>query len=434
MNATNQPEPPRLGVDARWRGLRWRIVLTALTIAAGLLGFASGVGTSDRDVLGGGWLMHLYYTFGLFIFGGMDLGIPVGGPLYGRVALWVAYFAAPIITASAVVSAVLRAVGGDRLLHRRLNRHVVIVGCDRLTRLYLRRLRVASPQTQVLVVGAPGEAAKLDEIRERFRAYVLEGRPTSRVVLRRLRLEQASLILVLAHDDFTNFDVATRMLEVHPSVERKLHVHVHDLVFLRSIQGMGLPVLNTVFNGHERAAKRLVELQLLHHFKRTEYKDSVVLAGFGDFGQTVLDELQKNAAGYFDRVVIVDTAGQRQAATFEEQVGFADGYQRKVLDGDIRYPELWQRVNSYIDLARGEPVVLIGSGDDQANIRVALSLAEQYPNVLTIARNEKQWSFADSLSRVAPIRIVNVVQLVAESMPQEWFGARAELALSDGGD
>lgn len=438
MSTVSLPEPPPSPIDKPWRGLRWRLALAGVAVGLGLIGFASGVGTTDRDtVLGADGLTHLYYTLGLFIFGGMDLGTPVDGPLYGRVALWGAYFLAPAITASAVVSAVLRAVGGDQLIMQaRLSGHVVVVGCDRLTRLYLRRLRNASAHTQVLVVGAPGQDAQLEELRDRFRVHVLEGRPTARVTLRKMRLEQASLALVLTSDDFTNFDVATRMLEVDPTVETKLHVHVHDLVFLRSIQSQGrsLPVLKNVFNGHERAAKRLVGLHLLRHFKRTEEQDSVVLAGFGDFGQTVLDELQKNAEGYFDRVVIVDTAVRQQAATFQDQVGFQDHYQRELLEGDIRFPEVWQRVNTYVDLGQGAPVVLIGSGDDQANVRVALTIAEQFPNALTFARNEKQWSFADSLSRVTKIRIVNVVQLVAESMPPEWFGGRPELASTGGNE
>ena len=445
------PPLPTTAVDARWKSVRWRIGPTLVTIALGLIGFSGGVATTDRlHVTDDGFLAHLYYTLGLFIFGGMDLGTPTGGTWLGRACLWTAYFAAPSITASAVIEASIRVFGGDQLFRRRLSDHVVIVGGERLTRIYLRRLRDRAPRTQVLVLGAPGDASKLEELRTRYHVHTLEGRSTSRVVLRRLRLDRARLILVLADDDFRNFDTATRMLKMHASIEDRLHVHVHDLVFLRSMVGLHLPVLRRVFNGHERAAQRLVRRQLLHHFQRTEAKNKVVLAGFGHFGQTVLNELQTEADGLFDRVVLVDIEARRKARTFKEQVGFTDGYSLDVIDGDIRFPDVWATVAQHIDLDDGEPVILIGSGDDAANIRVAMSLAERYRKAMVIARNEQQWSFAASLQEVAKIRIVNVVQLVGASMPDDWFrfaagrtghpgaagqmGSSEERILSSGGD
>ena len=421
MNPISSPDPGRSTVEARWQALRWRILPTVAIVVVAMVGFSSGVTlrfheTVSRD----GWLAHLYYALGLFLFGGVDLGTPVDGPVYGQVALWTAYFVAPALTASAVLEAALR-MGGVHLLERRLNRHVVIVGGGRLTRIYLRKLRDSAPDTPVLVLGTQGESAALQELQIRFGVHTLEGRATSRIVLRRLRLEHAKLVLVLSADDFANFDVATRMLKAYPGVEDKLQVHVHDLIFLRSISKAGLPVLKRVFNGHERAAKRLVRHQLLHHFQRTVEKNGIVLAGFGDFGQTVLHELQLTAAELFDRVVIVDTDARRHAATFQEQVGFEARHERQVIDGDIRNPDVWAAVADMIDLRSGEPVVVIGSGDDHANIRVAMTLAEKHPGALVIARNENQWSFAASLADVAKIKIVNVVQLVGESMPREWF-------------
>ncbi len=421
MNPINKPSPPPGADDGRWLSFTWRIGLTGFTIALGMVGFASGVEVSERDIVAGDHLGHLYYTLGLFIFGGMDLGTPVSGPLYGRICLWVTYFAAPSITASTVIEAALRAFGGLQVFRRRLTGHVVIVGCGRLTRNYLGKLRDSAPDIPVLVLGAPGEGARLEELRARFDVHILEGRATSRVVIRRLRLEHAALVLVLANDDFNNFDAATRMLSMHPEVESKLHVHVHDLVFVRSIAETQLPVLQRAFNGHVRAAQQLVQHQLLHHFRRTSEKNGVVIVGFSHFGQTVLNELQMSAEDLFDRVVIVDTDARRHASDFRTQVGFKDTYTLDVIDGDIRFAEVWTEVSRHIDLQEGEPVVFIGSGDDQANIRVALVMARRFPNALVLARNEKQWSFAASLAKVAKIEIVNVVQLVGDTMPGDWF-------------
>lgn len=431
MNTTETTLPPDADpsrpAPVGWQSFGWRITFTALTVALGLVGFFSGVGVTDRPSIGsGGPLTYFYYTLGLFLFGGLDLGTPTGGPVYGRVALWIAYFAAPTITASTVIQTVLRLVAADRLRQLRLRQHIVVIGCERLTHLYLRRLRDSSKHASVIVVGAPGEGAKLRELRERFRVHIHEGRPTSRVVLRRLNLDRAARVLVLTRDDFDSFDIATRMIELYPSVTGRLVVQVHDLLFLRSIQHLKLPVLTAVFNSHEIAAQRFMNAELLDHFQRTVEKDSIIIAGFSHFGQTLLNELQTHAAGQFDRVLILDTEAKVRAATFEEQVGFGADVQPEVLDGDIRFPDVWKRVNQRIDLTQGAPVVIVGSGDDQANIRVALTLAKQYPNVLIVARNEAQWSFADSLAKASPVRIVNVVELAAQGMPDEWFEPRPE--------
>jgi hypothetical protein len=51
---------------------------------------------------------------------------------------------------------------------------------------------------------------------------------------------------------------------------------------------------------------------LLHHFHRTEEKDVVILAGFGRFGQTILEELQLNAHKDIASVGIIDVDADRR--------------------------------------------------------------------------------------------------------------------------
>ncbi|NQY64031.1 MAG: hypothetical protein HRT38_09930 [Alteromonadaceae bacterium] len=49
------------------------------------------------------------------------------------------------------------------------------------------------------------------------------------------------------------------------------------------------------FNSYQLAASALVKQHLICHFLKTKPKDVVVIAGFGLFGQTILEELQRNA-------------------------------------------------------------------------------------------------------------------------------------------
>ena len=53
--------------------------------ALGLLAFANGVVLTERpNVTDSLILVRTYYIFGLFVVGGLDLGTPIGGPIWAR--------------------------------------------------------------------------------------------------------------------------------------------------------------------------------------------------------------------------------------------------------------------------------------------------------------------------------------------------------------
>ena len=101
--------------------LGWRWVAVALIFVLGLVAFANGVALTERpDVNQAPALEQIYYILGLFVVGGLDLGMPVGGPLWANTMLWIAFFGAPLLTASALVEAVLRVLNPQQWLLRNL--------------------------------------------------------------------------------------------------------------------------------------------------------------------------------------------------------------------------------------------------------------------------------------------------------------------------
>jgi hypothetical protein len=294
--------------------------------------------------------------------------------------------------------------------------------------LYIRRLRELQPRLPVVVVADPSEKAMAEFLRDEFHVQLVEGDITSEALLHRLRLGQGARVLLLTDDDFTNLDAASLILQRIPSARGHVIVHVGDLRFMRSMATTGLAQHCQVFNGHQIAAIHLVDEHLLGHFQRTESIDQVVLAGFGRFGQTVLEELQRGAGGDFDRVVIVDLDATQRAAVFDEQVGFIPSYQRVVVDGDIKDPGVWKQVDAALDPERADPVFVVGSGQDRANLRIAMTLRARFPESLVIGRSERPWAFAEAFSKEAGIQTLSVAQLVAESMPEGWFGPRTQRA------
>lgn len=69
----------------------WRVGWALLVVVLALTGFLSGVETTQRTGMESvGLFGYLYYTLTLFLVAGTELGLPTGGPVWGRGCLWVA--------------------------------------------------------------------------------------------------------------------------------------------------------------------------------------------------------------------------------------------------------------------------------------------------------------------------------------------------------
>jgi Trk K+ transport system NAD-binding subunit len=409
-----------------WRWASWRGIPLIFTFACGLSAFMMGVGASDRPgIAAAGILTKVYYTIGLFVLGGMDLGIPVGGTSFGRGLMWFAYFAAPAITTSAVIEGLIKAIRRETLLLGRLRGHIVIGGCGRLTLLCLRRIRETLPHHPVVIIELRPDCPHVEEARDAYGARVVVGDITSAAMLDTLRIERAERVFLLTGSDFANLDAATNMLSIAPRLGARTVVHVGDLGFMRAMGGTRVARDCVPFNTHQVAAQHVVETKLQAHFRDTEALDTVVIAGFGRFGQTVLDELQLVAPGKFDKVVIVDLNAQRSANAFDEEVGFRKDYERVVIDGDLRDVGTWTKIHAHLAVDEVAPAFILGSGHDATNLHTALRLRKRYPQSLVVARTFTHSSFADEVARDAGFSMLSVGDLLLESMPDDWFAPRS---------
>lgn len=411
--------PPDRAVRRLLRPLVWRSLAFAVVYLAGLAGLLAGTGVSERHVVG--IADSVYYALGLFVLGGMDLGTPVGGPLYGRILLWTAYFTAPIITASALIEAAVRLLSPLALRLRRLNGHVVLGGAGRLTMLYVRKFRELDARAPIVVVERNPSHEALMELHDAHRAAIITGDITSDDVLRRLRLDRVRRVLLLTGDDFVNLDAASKIVKLSPASADRVVVHVSDLGFMRQTAVSRVAHVCEVFNGHEFAAVHLVRSHLLERFRQTPYRDAIVLAGFGRFGQTVLDQLQQHAGGSFGRVVIVDQNATRNTTAFDDQVGFADGYDRLVMDGDLLDSGIWRRVAQMSAADGRDPVFVMGSGNDGTNLQAALLARRQHPDAYVIVRSFRASPFTAETAREAGVHAFSLADLIESAMPPEWF-------------
>ncbi|MEP6390967.1 MAG: NAD-binding protein [Halioglobus sp.] len=407
----------------RKRSFPWRSMGAVSFFVFAMIGFLSGVSVSERpEVVTGGVLVQAYYSLSLFVVGGVDLGTPYGGPLYGRSLLWISYFGAPILAASTLIEALLRALAPQSWQLRRLNNHIVIVGAGELSLSYLRVLRRHNPRVSVVVVSRhEQDQATIDELRQALGATVVVGDITHEFFLQQLRVERAQKILLLSDNSLRSYEAASTLLQLVPGIGQRVIIHCASLRFMRAMENTRVAQACETFNTYNLAASGLVKSKLLHHFEETHEKDVVVIAGFGRFGQTILEELQRSAIAELATVVIIEKDAHRRVMVAEEQMAFSSSYRREVYEGDISHPEVWQRMHSDVDLGGSNVVFVLGTGREEDNLRTAIWLKRQNATAMVIARSSKESRFADEVGTEHDIVSISINQLVEDNIPSRWI-------------
>ncbi|MEE4281107.1 MAG: NAD-binding protein [Pseudomonadales bacterium] len=391
---------------------------------AALTGFVSGVSVTERPSVGTADLLtQSYYSLSLFVVGGVDLGTPQGGPLPGRVLLWTAYFGAPILTASTLIGALWQAIAPQSWKLRRLNHHVVIVGAEELSLSYLRALRRHCPHVPVVVVSrSETQQSMKDEFQQGLGATVVVGDITHEFFLKQLHLERARKILLLSNDSLRSYEAASSLLKVVPQIGERIVIHCDRLRFMRAMENTLVAQRCETFNTYHLAAAGLVRDRMLQQFRETQEKDAVIIAGFGRFGQTILEELQRNAPDELATIAIIEKDAHRRVMVAEEQMAFTHGYSRKVFDGDISHPEVWQQMQAEVELkADGRnSIFVLGTGMEEDNLRTALWIKRKYPQAMVIARSSRESHFATEVAAEHNFISISINQLVEENIPAAW--------------
>ncbi len=387
-----------------------------------LIGFESGVAVTERpELASSGLLTKAYYSLSLFVVGGVDLGTPVGGPLSGRIMVWIAYFGAPMLAAWGLISALLRALAPQSWHMKRLKNHVVVVGDGELAISYLRVLREHNRKIQVVVVCANTDPILRDELKQNFGAEVVTGDMTHEFFLRELRVERARRILLLNNNSLRSYEAASVLLNLVPGIASRVIIHCSSLRFMRSMANTRVANSCHTFNTYHLAASGLVRSHMLHHFRETHSKDVVIIAGFGRFGQTVLEELQRSATGELDTVLIIDTDAHRRVLVADEQIKFSGDYRRELFEGDIAHPEVWDQVRNKVNVEGDNTVFVLGTGREEENLRTALWLRRKYPGAMVIARSSKESLFATEVGRDHDIISISIAQLLEDNIPKTWI-------------
>lgn len=428
-------------------GWVWRFALAVLITAVAVAAFRSGVGVSAREgVEAAGLATQLYYAIGLFVLGGLDLGLPTGGPAWANTMLWGAYFVAPALTAGALAEALLRVWNPTWWRLRGLKDHVAVVGMGQIGTLYLEGMRRTDPKRRVLVVDRKANNVNAVNAQTRHRAVFLNGDIGTQATRDAMRLDRAAGVVLTTGSDLVNLEASTDILREHPRLAGRVVSHVADVAMERTIAGLNSGPLDPevtapkasghtlsrqmLFNGHRIAADEMVKRRLSPRFHATAFPDMVVIAGFGRFGQTILELLQSHSAGEFSTVLIIDRVAHLRRRQFEQHVGVQGDYRLETLEANMADPETWTKVNQILSEAAPDPqqrsaIFILGTDDDPLNLRTAMTLRRLSKNDYIVVRCFSDSSLTRQFSREGDFEVFGVSSLLRDALGQrheDWFG------------
>lgn len=400
----------------------WRWFAAVILFMCAFFALLTGVSLSERpDVQTADMLTKAYYSLGLFVMGGLDIGTPVGGHVVPRLMLWLSYFASPMLAASTIIEAVIKTISPYKWHFKRLSNHIVVSGSGELTITYLKQLRLVQPKVPLLIICDEFSPMREEEFKRRYHATVINGDITRSYFLSKLFLNKAKKVVLLGEDNFQNYEAAYKILQLQPSLQGNIIIHCNSIRFMRSMADSAVAQQCINFNSYQLAASALVQQHLISHFVQTVPKDVVVIAGFGLFGQTILEELQHYAQKEIDTIAIIGIDAKRRIQVVDEQRQFANFCNREIFEGNISHPEVWQQLRSKVDLANTQPIIILCTDSVEDNFRTSLWLKNKHPDSMIIARSYLPSKFAENVGEQYNILNVSINQLVKDNLPIEWM-------------
>jgi hypothetical protein len=411
-----------------------RLLGAAVVIILALAAFAAGVGTTGVPDMGSeslaGWL---YFAIGLFVFGGLDLGTPVGGPPEARIALWFAYFLAPVITATVLVEAILTMVRPELIARRRLRQHVILIGSSKAALSYVDAIRSIEPNRLVVRLDhLPEHEPCFKQGRLGASLLHLQGDARFPEVLDAAGLGHAYLVIFFTDDDLVNLECAWSTLARQPGLP--VAAHVTDLALLRPvnrlIRSQRKKTNNSptalVFSTHRIGALHLYEQYLHPYFESTGYLDVVIIAGFNHYSQTILELLCATAVDELDQILIVDPAAARLLRQLRSDVDTGQ-INITTVDGELGDPGTWSQVNEQLINQSATPLFLLNSTDENINFKAGMLLRAQARESQIYVSCFRHSEFAESLSRELSVEIIATEKLLSEAL-RDHYEALTSLA------
>lgn len=121
-----------------------------------------------------------------------------------------------------------------------------------------------------------------------------------------------------------------------------------------------------------------------------------------------------------ETVALIDIDADRRVLVAEEQRKMQGNYDRLTLRGDISHPEVWDQLQTSVDLALDEPTIILGTGRAEANLQTALWIKRQFPNARVLARTNHISELALEVGAEHGIHCFSIKQLIEDAILDLW--------------
>ena len=398
-----------------------QVFLVLLVLVVAVLAFRSGVNVSDRgDIPDDAFLMQLYYAIGLFALGGMDLGMPTGGPRLWQMALLATYFLAPVLAAAAVIEALWRAIWLRLVDKWPWRDHIVLAGGGRVARAVVDECLRSFPGTRILVVEKRVTDSMLSHFGALKRVYLIGGDTTEPSTVDALRIGHARALMLLTNDELANVELAVQS-EAHfggenglPMLVRVADLDLTDRANRILARGGRQPCVNI----HKAVAEKICR-DSIDYMTENKGREALVFTGFGRFCQTYLRQfMEVRGTEHIGSIAIIDKDAELAWQRFFDSLSSTQRSQ--IADIPVRRqsglqedPRVWAPILSGADGSDRPPsnlVVLLGTNDDPSNLKAAMRVRDRSPEAYVMVRAFGASSFARQIGEEMNIEIVDIAE------------------------
>lgn len=318
-------------------------------------------------------------------------------PVVLRESLWAFRFILPALAGGAILDLVSRMLPEPLRAPLWMYDHTIVVGAGRLG--YRVALELVQRGEPVVVVNLNEEGDGLRRLREQEGIFTLIGDAREVGMLERAGIQRAERIVAVTGSDVVNLSVCLLGLDTQKGGNLRAWAHVFD-ERLEDLpdhldRGDELSRLGT-FSLFREAA---------HHFGdrccRDGEWDGAVVAGYGRFGQAMVESLRQ-MHGEDWPIVVIDRIAKPQDL---DDVTY--------VRGDLLSPRTLERLKPHVDDAR-HILCVVCTDSDAANLAFALRLRKALPaEDLTVFTRLFEWP--TSMQRSATLDGIQPLELWEEA-------------------
>ena len=382
------------------KAILYRLLPTVLVFVFALLAFKNGVYFEGKPNISSDTIfVQIYYTIGLFLLAGIDLGMPMGGTEFHRFLLFISYFLAPLITVLAVIEAVLKSISPD-YLKRAFKNHVVIIGASKEAISIIHGWNDPVNQldeavehlqyhegTKLLIVEKDSNNTKLEYFRElssKRKVKIIIGDINHSEILSKLNVKEALGCIITTNSDILNINIALKLQKEYKIKAENIITRVEDF----DLQYLINDDDDITFTSSHR---KLANCFFHKYIETFLYLENLVIFGFGTFGQNILESISRSIK--FNNLIIVDPDAEQKYQNWL--------YKKKIFNSD--YKTLF-KVKTYNNKQEDSKVleiikekynneqcihfIMCAKLPDFANIKLAINIANSFNNSLIYLRSE----------------------------------------------